>query len=156
MTTEATSTITVPPWIPIAEKELGVAEVAGAASNKRVLEYLRSCETLPANMQAVDSTAWCSAFCCWCIEQAGLKSTNKANARSWLTWGAPSSFIPGAVVVFSAPDRGEAAGHVGFALYESDKLVCVLGGNQSDRVCAAFYPRDRLLGYRWPTAAEGK
>jgi len=151
-----TSTITVPPWIPIAEKELGVAEVAGAASNKRVLEYLRSCETLPANMQSVDSTAWCSAYTNWCIEQAGLKGTNKANARSWLTWGAPCSFIAGAVVVFSAPDRGESAGHVGFALHESNALVCVLGGNQNNKVCAAFYPRDRLLGYRWPTAAEGK
>ena len=62
MTTEATSTITVPPWIPIAEKELGVAEVAGSSSNKRVLEYLRSCEMLPANMQSTDETAWCSAW----------------------------------------------------------------------------------------------
>jgi predicted secreted protein len=42
-------------------------------------------------------------------------------------------------------------GHVAFFdREEGGRLIC-FGGNQSDRVCFAPYPKLRLLGFRWPS-----
>ena len=94
----------------------------------------------------------------WCIEQAGLSSTNSARARSYLEWGRdirPAAY--GAIVVLSrgpnppGPEVIEAPGHVGFLLSSpTPHEIMLLGGNQSNKVCVRPYPRDRVLGVRWP------
>ena len=83
------------PWLEIAEREQGVAEVPGAGDNPRVVDYLMS-TTLGSLENQNDETPWCSAFVNWCMEQAGIKGTNSAWARSWLDWG-------------KEPEEGEAA-----------------------------------------------
>ena len=46
------------------------------------------------------------------------------------------------------PEVIEAKGHVGlYAGHEGTKIL-LLGGNQSDAVCVARYPANRLLGIR--------
>jgi uncharacterized protein (TIGR02594 family) len=97
-----------------------------------------------------DETPWCAAFVGWCLERAGVPGTGKANARSYLDWGGPlMKPRPGCIVVFSRGGN-QAQGHVGFALREMAGRIDVLGGNQGDAVSIQRYPRDRLLGWRWP------
>ena len=135
-----------PIWMQVAREELGVAEIAGKKHSKRVLEYHQATSLKASD----DETAWCSAFVCWCLEKAGHKSTRSAAARSYLQWGkALPKGVPGCVVVFK---RGTKAwqGHVAFYVDETKDTIRVLGGNQSNKVCIASYPKSSLLGYRWP------
>lgn len=135
-----------PNWLAIAIKELGVSEVPGDQHNKRIVEY-HATTTLKAT---TDEIPWCSSFVNWCINESGLIGTNMAAARSWLGWGARLS-IPalGCVVVIS---RGTnvAQGHVGFYTGAEGSNIKILGGNQGNQVSVALFPKDRLLGYRWP------
>ena len=133
-------------WLTIARKELGVKEIAGKESNKRIEEYLKS--TTLTGTWIDDNTSWCSAFATWCLEQAGYKSTNSAWARSYLEYGTKlEKPRVGCIVVFS---RGEISGHVGFYVNETKDEVEVIGGNQANSVCYMHYPKARVIGYRWP------
>ena len=139
------------PWFKIAEHEMGVAEVPGAGDNPRIVGYLKS-TSLGKPDNDNDETPWCSAFVNWCMEQAGIEGTNSAWARSWLNWGKePRPDVwedwKGCVVIL---ERGETSGHVGFLDDWDDEGVKLLGGNQSDKVCYAWFPTDRVLGYRIP------
>lgn len=139
------------PWFKIAEHELGVAEVPGAGDNPRIVEYLES-TSLGSPENENDETPWCSAFVNWCMEQAGIEGTRSAWARSWLNWGRePESDVEaewkGCVVIL---ERGANFGHVGFLDDWDDYRVKLLGGNQADRVSYAWFPVERVLGYRVP------
>jgi uncharacterized protein (TIGR02594 family) len=99
-----------------------------------------------------DEVAWCAAFVGACLERAGLASTRSLMARSYVRWGAPlQEGRFGAVAVLS---RGSDpnAGHVGFLLGETGGQIYLLGGNQSDTVTVAAFPKARLIGLRWPSA----
>jgi uncharacterized protein (TIGR02594 family) len=134
------------PWMPVAMREIGIYEYEGAADNPRVVEYLSS-TNLGITERSNDETPWCSAFANWCVENAGHAGTDSAWARSWLNWGqAPEKPRRGCVVVLAR----EGGGHVGFYMGETSTDIKVLGGNQSDKVCIANYPKSRLLGYRIP------
>lgn len=95
-------------------------------------------------------TAWCAAFVNASLNQAGLEGTGRLNARSFMDWGeATEEPQVGDIAVFSRGDPNGWQGHVGFFKgYDEHGNVRVLGGNQSDSVNIASYPRDRLLGYR--------
>jgi uncharacterized protein (TIGR02594 family) len=135
------------PWMPIARGELGVKERPGSGNNPRVVEYLNSTD-LDSDSASSDETPWCSAFVNWCVERSGNEGTNSAWARSWLDWGRRTEEpVPGCIVVFS---RGANSGHVAFYVSRDGDSIRVLGGNQSDQVCEASYPKSRLLGYRLP------
>lgn len=133
-------------WMDHALAEQGVKETPGAGSNARVIEYLRT-TTLPRALASDDETPWCSAFVNWCLEQAGLKGTGSAAARSWLSWG-QSLTVPrrGCIVVLSR----DGGGHVAFYLRTVGSQLHLLGGNQNNAVCVRAYERSRLLGYRVP------
>jgi len=135
-------------WFDIAMKELGTSEIAGSGDNPRIVEYLRS-TTLCGDLASNDETAWCSAFVNFCVEKAGFAGTDSASARSWLNRGRKTDTpVTGCIAVFK---RGAPpSGHVAFFVSENGDQIKVLGGNQSDRVCFAQYPKDRLLGYRVP------
>lgn len=137
----------------IAERELGVREIAGPKSNQRIIEYHQH-TSLKADDEAVP---WCASFICWCIDKAiesgwkGSPSTNKAWARSYLSWGKSSKNAPktGDIAVFSR-GTSKSSGHVAIFL-EFTKLgtmVKVVGGNQGDAVTITEYPRWRLLDIR--------
>ena len=135
------------PWFAVAKRELGVAEDLTSDDNPRVVEYLNSTDLDSASAHN-DETPWCSAFVNWCVETTGNEGTNSAWARSWLNWGKPTTKpVPGCIVVFN---RGASSGHVAFFIRENSDAIRVLGGNQSDKVCEANYPKSRLLGYRIP------
>jgi uncharacterized protein (TIGR02594 family) len=132
------------PWMDFAWPELGVRETPGPGNNPRVLTYHKSTTLLASS----DEVAWCSAFACWCVENAGVKSTDSAAARSWLSWGVSCGDRYGAVAVLS---RGTnvAQGHVGFFLHRAAGRIWLLGGNQGDAVSVASFDAIRLLDLRW-------
>jgi uncharacterized protein (TIGR02594 family) len=137
------------PWMRYALQEFGQRETASAStSNPRVVEYLRA----GGVSNGSDEIAWCSGFVNWCMEQAGIRGTVRANARSWLTWGGLCLARPtyGAITVLWRVSPTSWKGHVGFYVgTEGDDLI-LLGGNQGSAVSLKGYPKDRLLGYRWP------
>ena len=132
----------------ISENELGVCEVSGSDDSSRVVQYLRS-TSLGGAMASNDETPWCSAFVNFCVEQAGFAGTDSAMARSWLKWGRNTDKpATGCIAVFA---RGNPpSGHVAFFVSETNDEIKVLGGNQSNKVCYAHYPKNRLLEYRIP------
>ena len=140
-----------PKWMAVARMERGTKEYAGDADNPDVLKYLESVDTLSISAQRNDETPWCSAFANWCMEQADLKGTENAAARSWLNWGKEiSDPEPGCVTVLwrGAPDGWK--GHVGFFVKKTGQHIYLLGGNQNDQVNIKRYGLNRLLGYRMP------
>jgi len=137
----------LPGWLEVALGELqhGVHEVPGPASNPRIDTYLAGVGLRPG-----DETPWCAAFVHYCLQHAGYVGTGQPSARSYRTWGTPSETRLGAVGVLWRGSRGGWEGHVAFILDISDSSLYLLGGNQGDRVSVAAYPKDRLLGLRWP------
>ena len=137
------------PWLEIARQEIGVEEVPGPGDNPRIVEYLQT-TTLGIPDNENDETPWCSAFTNFCVTQAGFEGTNSAWARSWLNWGKGADWnnlIPGSIVVLS---RGTSSGHVGFFVDASEDSIKLLGGNQGDKVCEAWFLQDRVIGIRVP------
>lgn len=139
-----------PPWMRIARAELGTKEVPGAGNNPRILKY-HAATTLRSTS---DSIAWCSAFVCWCLEEAGVTSCKSAWAQSHLDSG---KSLPeprhGCLVIFRWSD---GHGHVAFwDAIASAKLggFQLLGGNQSDAVCIKDYSslKSHIVGLRWPS-----
>lgn len=132
-----------PLWLQIARREYGQAELRGA-ENPRIILY-HSVTTLKAKE---DEVPWCSAFACYCMEDAEIISPRSARARDWLNWGKKPLFMrPGAVVILS---RGVDSGHVGFFLRNEGSKVVLLGGNQGDKVCEMAFEKASILGVRWP------
>lgn len=136
---------TIPFWLEIALAELGVHEILGSVSSDRINEYLKTCSLAPN-----DEIPWCSAFVNWVMAQTFIKGTNNGMARSWLTWGEVTEPRLGCIVVFSRPEGGATAGHVGIQLDNSAGKVTVIGGNQNNRVGISQYLAATVLGYRWP------
>jgi uncharacterized protein (TIGR02594 family) len=135
------------PYIPVAFAEYGTREVPGSASNPRIQEYIRSTD-LAKYPNLPDETDWCSCFINWCVEQAGLPSTNSGLASSWSSWGIkPEAIRRGCVIVFRWDDGWQ---HVSFYLGDIGNYVVCLGGNQSDAVWISVYHKKYVAAFRVP------
>lgn len=140
-----------PAWLKLAKAELGVAEIPGEKDNPRVVEYFKDAGH---GWVKDDETAWCAGFVGAMLERSGYASSKSLAARSYLTWGKTiKKPKQGCVVVFSRGNPNGWTGHVGFWVGETAHYVLVLGGNQSNKVSIAKYPKSRLLGYRVPVTA---
>jgi len=145
-----------PRWLKIGEREIGQTEISGEVDNERILEYFEAARDI-AN--AHDEIAWCSAFVNWVMAESGFRGTKSLLARDWLKWGRKVEKRFGAIVVLR---RGAdvTKGHVGFYVGDGRqrnsgrKYIKILGGNQRNMVRVSEYLEDRVLGYRWPIAAE--
>lgn len=136
----------LPRWMQYAFADYGTEEVAGPKANARIVEYHQH-TSLKAGS---DEVPWCAAFVCAMLEKAGFKSTRKANAKSYLTFGEE---LPGPKVgAIAVLNRGTdpASGHVGFVVGFNSNSVYLLGGNQSNMVRVSSFQRWRVLQYRWP------
>lgn len=144
-----------PPWLLIAEKEIGQHEIKGG-ENPRIIEY-DATTTLAAKE---DETPWCSSFVNWCLKQAGIHGTNSAAAKSWLDWGmALNNPQEGCICVIHQKAKGKdsltgssSGYHVAFWLSDDGKYVSLLGGNQSDSVKVSNFnlASYEILECRWP------
>lgn len=131
----------------IAQGYIGTTEGPGPEDNPAIMEMYAS---VGHDWVEHDSVAWCAAFVGHCLEKAGLRSTRRLNARSYLDWGIPVDLADaqeGDIVIFS---RGSKSwqGHVGFFVKTAGAMIEVLGGNQSDAVNIQRYAKSRLLGVR--------
>jgi uncharacterized protein (TIGR02594 family) len=130
-----------------AQGYIGTTEGPGPEDNPAIMAMYAS---VGHDWVEHDSVAWCAAFVGHCLEKAGLRSTRRLNARSYLDWGIPVDLgdaQPGDIVIFS---RGSKSwqGHVGFFVKKTSAMIEVLGGNQSDAVNIQRYAKSRLLGVR--------
>ncbi len=139
----------------LAQRFVGIEEIAGAASNDHILAMLRLDQKWPDG----DEVPWCSAFVNYVAWLLRLPRSKSLRARSWLAVGLPVTLDdsePGFDVVVlkrgsgnqPGPDIIAAPGHVGFLAGMEDSKILVLGGNQSDSVNVSRYPKSRLLGIR--------
>ena len=131
----------------IAQGYIGTTEGPGPEDNPAIMAMYAS---VGHDWVEHDSVAWCAAFVGHCLEKAGLRSTRRLNARSYLDWGIPVDLPDaqaGDIVVFS---RGSKSwqGHVAFFVKMAGAMIEVLGGNQSDAVNIQRYSKSRLLGVR--------
>jgi uncharacterized protein (TIGR02594 family) len=139
----------------LAQRYVGVGEVAGSASNPQILAMLRLDQEWPEG----DDVPWCSAFMNYIAWLLRLPRSKSLRARSWLLVGRPLSLEEAAagfdVVILKrgksnqpGPDVIEAPGHVGLFAGREGNRILVLGGNQSDAVNVKGFPANRLLGIR--------
>lgn len=138
-------TATEPSWLLLARRYIGLREIKGAAHNPEIVQFWKD---IKRGGIKDDETPWCAAFVGAMLERAGYQSTRFESARSYLEWGRPLS-LPclGCIVVMTRT----GGGHVGFCVgRDSADNLLILGGNQSDMVNIAAFPRSRVTGYRWP------
>src|SRR5262245_57544695 len=142
------------PWMPIAQGELGTREVAGAGSNPDVVEYYAEAGHPEI---ANDEPAWCAAFVGAMLGRDGYPNTGSLAARSYLNYGRKLDIPePGCIVVFWRDSPTSWQGHVAFFVSATGSRVRVLGGNQSNAVTEADYPKSQVLGYRLPVAPTAR
>jgi uncharacterized protein (TIGR02594 family) len=142
-----------PPWYTHALKDLGLTERAGAETNPRIAQFFSH---TGIGDHTPDDVPWCSAAMCTWMEESGYRSTRRANARSWSTWGeALTEPRLGAIVVLWRGERDSNLGHVALftAALGKDKMT-LFGGNQADRVGYATYGTGRILSICWPLESD--
>lgn len=138
----------VPRWYREAHALIGLREAVGKQNNPEVVKLYA--EAGHSGIKQ-DSVSWCAAFVCAMLERAGVSSPKTLLARDFLKWGKEvSAPKPGDIVVFWRGKPNSWQGHVGFYVRETKTYVYCLGGNQSDSVSIARYPKSRVLGYRRP------
>ena len=139
------------PWFDKAKTYLGLKEWRGSRHNPKILEWWRLIRAPFTD----DETPWCAGFVGGVLEEVGIVSTRKANARSYNKWGVKlHGPAVGCIVVFWREKKKGWKGHVGFVVGEtSTGQLLVLGGNQGNAVTVAAKPRSRVLSYRWPKSA---
>jgi uncharacterized protein (TIGR02594 family) len=138
----------LPRWFELALAQRGVKEVPGSGDNPLIQAYYRDAGHAEVRH---DSVPWCAAFVGAMLKRAGIRPSGSLAARSYLSWGRKIDRpVEGCIAVFSR-GRSTWLGHVGFFVKDlGDGRVQILGGNQSDRVSLAAFPKSRLLGYRLP------
>jgi uncharacterized protein (TIGR02594 family) len=137
------------PWLDVARRYLGQAEVAGSRHNDTIVGFFRRV----VGRAYPDETPWCAAFVGSCLMEAGLPSTGALNARSYLNYGRPlDEPCVGCIVVF-ARGRSSWQGHVGFVARIEGASLLVLGGNQGNSVSVVRFRASTALGFRWPDPA---
>jgi len=131
----------------IARSYIGTTERPGPADNPVIMEMYSS---VGHDWVEHDSVAWCAAFVGHCLEKAGIRSTRKLTARSYLDWGVPVGVVDAQQGDIGVIPRGSSRwqGHVFFIDRIEGQWVWGLGGNQNDAVNVKRYPLSKLLGVR--------
>ena len=155
----------MPPWFEIAESYVGLREIKGLQHNPTIVGWLKN---FAKNVKAAwirrkgDEIPWCAVFVSHCLHSAGYSTTENARAASYATYGKPSKFVPGSVIVIkrkrSGADQatGSRAGfHVGFLIRQTRTHYYILGGNQRNRVLRVWYSKAKyeVRACRWPLGA---
>ena len=131
----------------LAQSYIGTTEGPGPADNPVIMEMYAS---VGHDWVEHDSVAWCAAFVGHCLERAGIRSTRKLTARSYLHWGVPVEVVDAQQGDIGIIPRGNSnwQGHVFFIDRIEGQWVWGLGGNQDDAVTVKRYPVSKLLGVR--------
>lgn len=140
-----------PLWLKIARQFIGLKETPGPANNAVIMGWARGLPAVIVGMvYSADSIPWCGLFVAHVIRAAGLMPPRIAvRANAWSNWGIPCDPCPGAVMVMKRP------GGFHVFLYEGETPTHYFGtgGNQSDSVSQAWFPKSEVVACRWPDAA---
>lgn len=131
----------------IARGLIGTTEGKGPENNPAIMAMYAS---VGQDWVEHDDVAWCAAFVGHCLEAAGIRSTRKLTARSYLDWGMPVEVADARQGDIGVIPRGRSSwqGHVFFIDRIEGAWVWGLGGNQDDAVNIKRYPVSKLLGVR--------
>jgi uncharacterized protein (TIGR02594 family) len=131
----------------IARGLIGTTEGTGPENNPAIMAMYAS---VGHDWVEHDDVAWCAAFVGHCLEAAGIRSTRKLTARSYLDWGVPVEVADAQQGDIGVIPRGRSSwqGHVFFIDRIEGAWVWGLGGNQDDAVNVKRYPVSKLLGVR--------
>jgi uncharacterized protein (TIGR02594 family) len=155
----------VAPWLTVAKSYVGLKEIPGKLHNPTIIGWLkRFALNIGRWGKNRDETPWCSVYVSHCLEAVGLKSTRDARAVSYATYGRPSKFRAGAIIVIRRKRKGpnvtgsnRGGYHVAFLLENRKNWYKVVGGNQRNGVSIASYSKKNyeLIALRWPGPDEG-
>lgn len=143
------------PWMSMAEEEFKarVARIPGKAANPHIVAYFKE-TSLDKSMASTDETAWCAAFCNWCLVKAGFKGTHNAMAVSFRHWGRPTRGNRPALGAVALIRFKDGRHHVTFVagMDKSGTRLATLGGNQgkTSAVTHSHAPADWVVCYRYP------
>lgn len=136
-------------WIKTGLKFVGLREIKGSQHEPEILQMWKD---IKRGGIKDDETPWCAAYTGAMFERNGIVSTRFEGSQSYLKWGeALDKPIYGCVCVGKRP----GGGHVGFVVgMTSNGDPILLAGNQGDMVSIKAFPKERVLGYRWPTGQQ--
>jgi uncharacterized protein (TIGR02594 family) len=130
----------------VALGQYGTRGIWGKESEEQVLKYYHD---IGFEWVQDDDLAWCAGFLNWCLLQGGYKFLKSLRARDFLNYGVEISKPEiGDIVIFWRISKDSVWGHVGFYICETDNVIYILGGNQSNSVDIAPFPKTQVLGYR--------
>lgn len=144
---EAVHADTVPPWVALAKKKMGLHEVRNNAELKAFLKSDGHALGDPAKLP------WCGDFVETCIAVSLPREPMIANpywALNWLKFGVEvpkTKPVMGAVGVKSR----DGGGHVFFIVGHDKTHFHALGGNQSNTVSIVKIAKSDVKGLRFPS-----
>lgn len=146
-----------PKWLTLARKDIGVHEGTDAKPNPVVLKMFADAghPEIPNDHR----TPWCAAAVGAWLKRSGVKPTGSLAAVSYETYGTKlNTPILGCIGVKRRSAGAEASWqrHVGFVVAANAVFVWMVGGNTSDAVEIAAYPRAQFTAFRWPPVAVPK
>ncbi len=133
----------MPPWLEEMHRRKGLHE---KRDNRTLSEWLKRGLYLgnPARLP------WCGDAVETCFAVTMPHEPLPINpfwAQSWAKFGVEVDPIVGAVGVIRWSAK---TGHVGFVSRVSSDRIWMLGGNQSDAITNASFPRAKFIAFRWP------
>ncbi|KAA9333422.1 TIGR02594 family protein [Hymenobacter busanensis] len=115
-------------------------EIAGPSSHPTIMAWAK--EVGASSYYHNDDTPWCALFMAHCAKVAGFAlPPDPLAAKSWSVFGQPAPkgvAMLGDIVV---KNRAGGGGHVGLYVGETKTHYAVLGGNQANQVCIAWFPK---------------
>lgn len=132
----------------LAQRLVGEVNERPGAANDPFIVWCHGSTTMG---EAADEVPWCSSFVnrlAWLLR---LPRSKSAAARSWLDIGESirlEDARPGYDVVVFTRGASPTAGHVAIFAGLEGNTVRVVGGNQSNAVTVAAFPRDSVIGVR--------
>lgn len=137
-------------WLTEAFKYEGLREIKGAKHNSTIVGWLKSLRA----WWSEDETPWCGTFVAHCLTVGG-----RAVPKNWfraLAYKEYGSVLTKPAYGCIAMTQRKGGGHVFFVVGETENGDIVgYGGNQSDMVNLRVFPRNAIVGYRWPAQANG-
>lgn len=139
-------------WMRVAKGYLGTREIKGAVDNPAIVEMFK---LSGHDWVQDDETAWCAAFVGGVLAKVGIEGTKSLAARSYETWGQGlplNAPVYGCVGVKKRSGKNAPSwqGHVGFVVGANADTIFMIGGNQSDMVNVAAFPRNEFTAFRYP------
>lgn len=133
-----------PKYLQLARLNLGERESLGPNDSLFIRKMLAKLNGLWLKGQP-----WCgSAMAYWMQGASEAYPKDYYRALAWATWGEPTGPKLGAVAVLTR----KGGGHVGIVtgVGHLSNMIRLLGANQGDKVCEAWFDYSRVTAFRKP------